>query len=94
MRTESHEVEREIKRTLLLDAYPSIYVVLWMLGLVGRFMEAAGHLPSTRTSCFQVSTQAIGCANALTSGFRHHLRNRLKEICVNGVFSIARCKLT
>lgn len=94
MRPESHEVEREIKRMLLLNAYPFMYVVLWIPGLVGRFMEAAGHPPSTRTiAALQVSTQFIGCANALTYGFGHHLRNRLKGIYVNKVAPSARYKL-
>lgn len=86
IRSESRPIEREIRRMLLLNAYPIMYVILWIPGLVGRFMEATGHPPSTRTiAALQVSTQFIGCANALTYGFDRHLRHNLEGIYVRKV---------
>lgn len=86
MRSESRPIEREIRRMLLLNAYPIMYVILWIPGLVGRFMEATGHPPSVRTiAALQVSTQFIGCANALTYGFDRHLRHNLEGIYVRKV---------
>ncbi|VUC35659.1 unnamed protein product [Clonostachys rosea] len=81
IRSGSRQIEREIRRMLLLNAYPIMYVILWIPGLVGRFMEATDRPPSTRTiAALQVSTQFIGCANALTYGFDRHLRNSLGGI--------------
>ncbi|KAH7131694.1 G protein-coupled glucose receptor regulating Gpa2-domain-containing protein [Dactylonectria estremocensis] len=79
MRRQASQVEREIKRMMLLNGYPLMYVLLWIPGLVNRLMEASGHKPSPTTmAALQVSTQFVGVANALTYGFNHHLRDRLK----------------
>ncbi|KAL2674216.1 hypothetical protein Neosp_012666 [[Neocosmospora] mangrovei] len=79
IRRDTHEVEVEIKRMMLLNAYPFMYVLLWMPGLINRIMEASGHSTSKTTiAALQISTQYIGLANALTYGFNHHLRDRLK----------------
>ncbi|KAH6972568.1 hypothetical protein EDB80DRAFT_834216 [Ilyonectria destructans] len=79
MRRQACQVEREIKRMMLLNGYPLMYVLLWIPGLVNRLMEASGHKPSPTTmAALQVSTQFVGFANALTYGFNHHLRDRLK----------------
>ncbi|KAF7557944.1 hypothetical protein G7Z17_g307 [Cylindrodendrum hubeiense] len=79
MRRQTSQVEREIKRMMLLNGYPLMYVLLWIPGLVNRLMEASNNPPSPTTmAALQVSTQFIGVANALTYGFNHHLRDRLK----------------
>lgn len=81
IRRETHHVEREIRRMLLLNAYPFMYVMLWIPGLANRLMEASGHSPSKDVmAALQVSTQFVGFANALTYGFNHHLRDRLKGL--------------
>jgi slime mold cyclic AMP receptor len=83
IRRESHQAEREIKRMMLLNAYPIAYIILWIPGLINRLLEATGHPASARLAAsLQVSTQFIGFANALTYGFNHHLRDRLKDIYV------------
>ncbi|CCT70653.1 uncharacterized protein FFB20_02783 [Fusarium fujikuroi] len=81
MRPDADQVELEIKRMLLLNAYPFMYVLLWMPGLVNRLMEASGN-PNSKTInvALQAPTQFIGLANALTYGFNHYLRNRLNEL--------------
>ncbi|KAK0654274.1 hypothetical protein DIS24_g5396 [Lasiodiplodia hormozganensis] len=75
-RKQSHSkvVEREIWRMLLLNAYPIMYVVLWLPGIVNRIAEATGHQWKW-LQIMQCSTQYIGLANALTYGFKEHSRD-------------------
>lgn len=76
-RRQSRQVEREIKRMLLLNAYPVMYVILWIPGIVNRLLEATGHKSKT-LAVLQSSSQYVGFANALTYGFNEHLRERIK----------------
>ncbi|KAJ0165522.1 hypothetical protein CTA2_10950 [Colletotrichum tanaceti] len=79
IRQQTRKVEREIKRMMLLNAYPVMYVVLWIPGLVNRIMEASGHTSQSRVlSALQSSSQYIGLANAVTYGFNQHVRHRIK----------------
>lgn len=94
MRRDTMEVETEIKRMMLLNAYPFMYVLLWIPGLVNRLMEASGKSSSsTISTALQASTQFVGVANALTYGFNHHLRDRLKGKYLNPAISRAKRKL-
>ncbi|KAF4333313.1 cyclic AMP receptor 2 [Fusarium beomiforme] len=81
MRPNTHQVELEVKRMLLLNAYPFMYVLLWAPGLINRLMEASGN-PNSKTvnAALQAPTQFIGLANALTYGFNHYLRDRLNDL--------------
>lgn len=80
-RRQTRKVEREIKRMLLLNAYPIMYVILWIPGLINRFMEATGRTPSDgrALAAMQASSQFVGLANALTYGFNTALRARVKR---------------
>lgn len=72
------DVEVEIKRMMLLNGYPFMYVLLWTPGLVNRLLEALGTpVSETTIAALNMSTQFIGFANAATYGFNHHLRDRL-----------------
>ncbi|KAJ3550253.1 hypothetical protein NM208_g59 [Fusarium decemcellulare] len=94
IRRDTHDVELEIKRMMLLNAYPFMYVLLWMPGLVNRLMEASGHAPSKTTiAALQTSTQFIGFANAVTYGFNHHLRDRLKGMYLTPMISRVKRRL-
>ncbi|OJD30307.1 glucose receptor git3 protein [Diplodia corticola] len=73
-RSQSKVVEREIWRMLLLNAYPILYILLWMPGIVNRFVEAAGHQYKW-LQIMQCSTQYVGLANALTYGYKEHRRD-------------------
>ncbi|KAJ5056906.1 G protein-coupled glucose receptor regulating Gpa2-domain-containing protein [Bipolaris maydis] len=70
-------VEKEIQRMLLLNAYPILYIILWAPGMINRLVEASGHTSQTLT-ILQCSTQFIGLANALTYGFNEHLKKMVK----------------
>ncbi|OHE94061.1 hypothetical protein CORC01_10636 [Colletotrichum orchidophilum] len=79
IRTQTRKVEREIKRMMLLNAYPIMYVVLWIPGLVNRLMEASGNSSQSRVlAALQSSSQFIGLANAITYGFNQHVRHKIK----------------
>lgn len=71
-------VEREVKRMLLMNAYPILYVLLWIPGLVNRLLQAANLTPSSRVlDALQAAPVFIGFANAVTYGFNQHLRRRI-----------------
>lgn len=71
--------EREIRRMLLLNAYPTLYVLLWIPGIVNRFMEATGTTPSDMrvVGALQSTSQFVGFANALTFGLSATMRRRI-----------------
>lgn len=71
-------VEKEVKRMLLMNAYPILYVLLWIPGLVNRLLQAAGATPSSRVlDALQAAPVFIGFANSVTYGFNQHLRRRI-----------------
>lgn len=79
-RRQTKQMEKEIKRMLLLNAYPIMYVILWIPGMVNRFMEATGHKSNNRVlAALQASSQFVGLANALTYGFNTALRRKVKS---------------
>lgn len=79
-RRQTRRMEREIKRMLLLNAYPVMYVLLWIPGLVNRFMEATGNASNSRVlAALQASSQFVGLANALTYGFNAKLRRKVRH---------------
>jgi hypothetical protein len=80
-RRATQDVEVEIKRMMLLNGYPFMYVLLWTPGLVNRLLEALGTpVSETTIAALNTSTQFIGFANAATYGFNHHLRDRLDAL--------------
>jgi hypothetical protein len=70
-------VEREIKKMLLLNAYPMLYILLWTPGILNRLVEATGH-KSRVLAILQCTTQYVGLANAITYGFNEHLRRSVR----------------
>lgn len=78
--------EREVRRMLLLNAYPTLYVLLWIPGIVNRFMEATGTSPSnTRiVGALQSTSQFVGFANALTFGLSATMRRRIASSAPGG----------
>ncbi|CAN9339066.1 unnamed protein product [Alternaria sp. RS040] len=72
------DLEREIKRMLLLNAYPVLYIILWLPGILNRLVEASGH-SSYPLTVLQCSTQYIGLANAITYGFNEHLKTTVRR---------------
>ncbi|KAL1845550.1 hypothetical protein Daus18300_014500 [Diaporthe australafricana] len=77
----AHQVEKEIRRMLLLNAYPTLYVLLWIPGIVNRLMEATGATPSNprAVAALQSTSQFVGFANALTFGVNATMRRRISS---------------
>lgn len=76
--TASSASEREVRRALLLSAYPLAYVILWLPWVVERFMEAEGvQAGSSRAmAALLACPQWIPLANALALGVSVYLRGR------------------
>ncbi|EPS45036.1 hypothetical protein H072_999 [Dactylellina haptotyla CBS 200.50] len=75
---DSEARSRRVRRVLLLNAYPAMYILLWIPGIANRLVEATGH-SSHVTQFLQASTQFIGLANAITYGWNERVVRQLKE---------------
>lgn len=62
-RTTIRAREAHIQKLLLLNAYPVAYIILWIPGILNRFIELTGHKSRT-VAILQASTQFVGLANA------------------------------
>ena len=70
--------EARIKKAFLLNAYPIMYIILWIPGIMNRLAEASGH-PIHVLAILQSSTQFVGLANAITYGLNEKIYPKLKE---------------
>lgn len=66
------------------NAYPTLYVLLWIPGIVNRLMEATGKTPSNprAVAALQSTSQFVGFANALTFGINATMRRRIGSAAV------------
>ncbi|KAI9792957.1 MAG: hypothetical protein M1816_001279 [Peltula sp. TS41687] len=70
--------EARIKKMLLLNSYPIMYIILWIPGIVNRIVEGTGS--SSRVLAFlQTSTAFIGLVNAITYGLTENVLAKLKK---------------
>jgi hypothetical protein len=67
-----------IEKVLLLNAYPLLYIILWIPGLANRLAEALGHSP-TVLMVMQSTIQFVGLANAFTFGWNEEVARQLKH---------------
>lgn len=75
---ETKRIEREVKRMLLMNAYPIFYVLLSIPGMVNRLLQASGSPPPDRVlDALQAASAFIGFTNAVTYGFSRQLRQRI-----------------
>lgn len=70
--------ETQINKALLLNAYPIMYIILWLPGIANRIVEATGH-SSRLVTVLLASTQYVGLANAITYGMNERVLNQLRE---------------
>lgn len=69
VRKKSRQTERDVKRMLMMNGYPILYVILWIPGMTNRILEASGSNTTSRVlAVLQCSTQYIGFANSVTYG--------------------------
>lgn len=77
IRQQSRKTERDVRRMLLLNGYPLLYVVLWIPGIVSRLLEASGRSEAANSRVFaglQAATQFVGLANSVTYGYNQQWR--------------------
>ncbi|KAE9565772.1 hypothetical protein CGMCC3_g18047 [Colletotrichum fructicola] len=80
---QSRRLERRIKRMMLLNSYPILYILLWIPALVNRVMEAFGvKSHGLLLAALQSSSQFIGFANVVTYCLHESLEHRSKENAV------------
>lgn len=74
------EAESEIRKTLLLNAYPLAYVVLWMPAVVGYFLQARGsaHGDTPAMNVLVGLSQYLGLANAITFAVHEVIRRKVR----------------
>ncbi|KAK8226995.1 G protein-coupled glucose receptor regulating Gpa2-domain-containing protein [Phyllosticta capitalensis] len=72
-------VEREVRRMLLLNAYPIMYIALWTPGITSRLAEAALGHQVRWLAVAAASTQYVGLANAVTYGWNEHFRSVVRR---------------
>ncbi|KAK6542304.1 hypothetical protein TWF694_006264 [Orbilia ellipsospora] len=69
---------KRIRRILLLNAYPAMYIILWIPGIINRLIEASGG-SSPVMQVLQASTQFVGLANAITYGWNERVGTQLRD---------------
>jgi hypothetical protein len=74
-RNQTKQTYKDIKRMLLLNGYPLLYVILWIPGIINRVFEATGSTTNSRVlAILQCSTQFVGFSNAITYGLNQQWR--------------------
>lgn len=82
----ARERKTSLRKMLLLNGYPILYILLWIPGMANRIAEAFG--PSPRwLRVTQASTQLVGLANAMTYAYNEQLRGRIRGRTTKRLFS-------
>lgn len=69
---------KELRRFLLLNGYPILWILLWIPGMANRACELTGRSPTWLQS-LQATTQLVGLANVLTYAFTEKFVERLRR---------------
>ncbi|KAK8101990.1 hypothetical protein PG999_012364 [Apiospora kogelbergensis] len=75
-----HASRNNLRRMLLLNGYPVLYIVLWIPGIATRLTEAVRGSSPTWLLVMQSSTQYIGLANAVTYSWNEKMTDRFKRL--------------
>ena len=70
---------RELRRFLLLNGYPILYLLLWIPGMANRAAELAHGKSPTWLQALQATTQLVGLANVLTYALTEKFVERLRK---------------
>ncbi|CAK1368225.1 hypothetical protein CB0940_11098 [Cercospora beticola] len=74
--------KQAVRKMLLLNGYPILYVILWIPGMATRIWEAFDTAPLWLRG-MQASTQLVGFANALTYAYNEQLIQRIRQPSVH-----------
>ena len=69
-----------LRRMLLLNGYPVLWIALWIPGMATRLTEAVAGRSPVWLQVAQASTQYIGLANALTYSWNEKMTQRLRTL--------------
>ena len=69
---------KELRRFLLLNGYPVLWILLWIPGMANRACELTGRSPTWLTA-LQATTQLVGLANVLTYAWTEKFAERLRR---------------
>lgn len=75
---QSSGLDHDTRHWLLLSLFPLAYILIWIPGLVNRFVELLGYQVEWLTA-LQASTQLTGLVNALVYGFREHRNSHRRQ---------------
>lgn len=75
---QSSNLDHDTRHWLMLSLFPLAYILIWIPGLVNRFMELLGYQVDW-LSALQASTQLTGLVNALVYGFREHRQSHRRQ---------------
>ncbi|KAK8041626.1 hypothetical protein PG994_014633 [Apiospora phragmitis] len=75
-----HGSNSNLRRMLLLNGYPVLYIVLWIPGIATRLVEAVRGSSPPWLLVMQSSTQYIGLANAVTYSWNEKMTQRFKRL--------------
>ncbi|KAK6835161.1 hypothetical protein PG987_009855 [Apiospora arundinis] len=75
-----HASRSNLRRILLLNGYPVLYIVLWIPGIATRLVEAVRGSSPPWLVVLQSSTQYVGLANAVTYSWNEKMTERIKRL--------------
>ncbi|KAK8009616.1 hypothetical protein PG989_000549 [Apiospora arundinis] len=75
-----HASRSNLRRILLLNGYPVLYIVLWIPGIATRLVEAVRGSSPPWLVVLQSSTQYVGLANAVTYSWNEQMTERIKRL--------------
>ncbi|KAK8030299.1 hypothetical protein PG990_000033 [Apiospora arundinis] len=75
-----HASRSNLRRILLLNGYPVLYIVLWIPGIATRLVEAVRGSSPPWLVVMQSSTQYVGLANAVTYSWNEKMTERIKRL--------------
>jgi hypothetical protein len=70
---------KELRRFLLLNGYPILWILLWIPGMANRASELAHGKSPIWLQALQATTQLVGLANVLTYALTEKFVERLRK---------------
>jgi hypothetical protein len=70
---------KELRRFLLLNGYPILWILLWIPGMANRASELKTGKSPVWLQALQATTQLVGLANVLTYAFTEKFVQRLRK---------------
>jgi hypothetical protein len=69
---------KNLKKMLMMQGYPLIYIVLWIPGITNRLWESIAGKSPLWLQALQASTQYIGLGNTITYAWNEQLYSKVR----------------